>query len=254
MPLNVPVEPVKCTPAMRLSASTVSPTTGPGPGTKLITPRGRPAASNIFIACQFESTEVVAGFHTQVLPMSTGAVGRLIAIEVKLKGVIASTKPSSGRCSSRFHMPGADCGCSEYSRAAKWALKRRKSIASQAESISAWCTVFDWPSIVAALMRSRHVLANNSPARSITAARSCQGRRSQSCRARAAASQAAATSLGPARCTLASVWRWSWGMRTSSVLPVRTSSPSISSGISITSAAWRASSALSRSFSGEPGA
>ena len=30
-------------------------------------------------------------------------------------------------------------------------LKRQKSISSQAESISAWCAVLDWPSIVAAL-------------------------------------------------------------------------------------------------------
>ena len=35
-------------------------------------------------------------------------------------------------------------------------LKRRKSISSQAASISAWCAVFDWPSIVAALSVSRH--------------------------------------------------------------------------------------------------
>src|SRR5688572_22136283 len=114
MLLNVPVEPVKCTPPRRLSASTASPTTGPGPGRKLITPVGRPAASNIFIAYQFDSTEVVAGFHTQVLPINTGAVGRLIAIDVKLKGVSANTNPSSGRCSRRFHMPGDDCGCSAY--------------------------------------------------------------------------------------------------------------------------------------------
>jgi len=31
-------------------------------------------------------------------------------------------------------------------------LKRRKSISSQAASISAWCAVFDWPCIVAAFI------------------------------------------------------------------------------------------------------
>ena len=31
-------------------------------------------------------------------------------------------------------------------------MKRQKSISSQAASISAWCAVFDWPSIVAALI------------------------------------------------------------------------------------------------------
>ena len=44
--------------------------------------------------------------------MSAGAVGRFAAIEVKLKGVIANTKPSSGRCSTRFQARSADIGCS----------------------------------------------------------------------------------------------------------------------------------------------
>ena len=35
-------------------------------------------------------------------------------------------------------------------------LKRKKSIDSHAASISAWCAVFDWPSIVAAFSVSRH--------------------------------------------------------------------------------------------------
>jgi hypothetical protein len=39
-------------------------------------------------------------------------VGRLPAIEVKLNGVTAKTKPSSGRYSIRFQTPGEDCGCS----------------------------------------------------------------------------------------------------------------------------------------------
>ena len=41
-----------------------------------------------------------AGFHTTVLPISAGAVGRLPAMLVKLNGVTAKTKPSSGRCST----------------------------------------------------------------------------------------------------------------------------------------------------------
>ena len=39
-------------------------------------------------------------------------VGRFAAIAVKLNGVTAKTKPSSGRYSSRFHTPGDDTGCS----------------------------------------------------------------------------------------------------------------------------------------------
>jgi hypothetical protein len=89
--LNTPVEPVKCRPASRASATAGSPTLAPPPGTKLITPGGRPAASISFIRCQLESTAVVAGFHRTVLPISAGALGRFPPMEVKLNGVIAST-------------------------------------------------------------------------------------------------------------------------------------------------------------------
>ena len=44
--------------------------------------------------------------------MSAGAPGRLPAIAVKLNGVTANTKPSSGRYSIRFHTPGGESGCS----------------------------------------------------------------------------------------------------------------------------------------------
>ena len=72
-------------------------------------------------------------------------------------------------------------------------LKRRKSIDSQAASISAWCAVFDWPSIVAAFSVSRHGPASSSAARSSTAARSSHGQRDQSAQAAAAASIASCT-------------------------------------------------------------
>jgi hypothetical protein len=39
-----------------------------------------------------------------------GAVGRLPPIAVKLKGVTAKTKPSSGRNSSRFQKPRGEIG------------------------------------------------------------------------------------------------------------------------------------------------
>jgi hypothetical protein len=72
-------------------------------------------------------------------------------------------------------------------------LKRQKSISSQAESISAWCAVFDWPSIVAALSVARHGPASSSAARSRIAARSSHGVRDQSCHAALAASIACCT-------------------------------------------------------------
>src|SRR5258708_25794203 len=107
------VEPVKCTRPRCGSAITGSPTVPPEPGTKLITPGGRPASRRSSTRCQLESTEVEAGFQTTVLPSSAGAVGRLPAIEVKLKGVTAKTKPSSGRCSSRFQTPGEESDCTQ---------------------------------------------------------------------------------------------------------------------------------------------
>jgi hypothetical protein len=44
--------------------------------------------------------------------MRAALVGKLPAIAVKLKGVTAKTKPSSGRYSIRFQVPGDELGCS----------------------------------------------------------------------------------------------------------------------------------------------
>ena len=59
---------------------------------------------------------VDAGFSTTVLPIRAGAVDRLPAMAVKLKGATANTKPSSPRYSSRFQTPGDDVGCSSRIR------------------------------------------------------------------------------------------------------------------------------------------
>src|SRR6266513_1800265 len=56
-------------------------------------------------------------------------------------------------------------------RSAKCTLKRKKSISSHAASISAWCAVFDWPSIVAPLTIGRYRVASRSAALRNTAAR-----------------------------------------------------------------------------------
>ena len=85
-------------------------------------------------------------------------------------------------------------------------LKRQKSISSHAASISAWCAVFDWPSIVAAFSVERHGPASSSAARRKTAARSSHGVRDQSASASAAASIARSTSAAPPACTSASTW------------------------------------------------
>src|SRR3982750_4190954 len=87
-------------------------------------------------------------------------------------------------------------------------LKRRKSASSHAASISACFTVFDWPSIVAALSVSRHGPVSSSAARRKTVARSSHGHRCQSSHAAAAASIACWTSAAPPR----------WGPRGGSFL------------------------------------
>lgn len=55
----------------------------------LITPGGRPAASSSRIVWKADSVCVGDGFHTTVLPISAGAVGRFPAMAVKLNGVMA---------------------------------------------------------------------------------------------------------------------------------------------------------------------
>src|SRR5262249_5027039 len=87
--LNTPVLPVKCTPASSRCDSRTFDTSAASPGTKLITPGGRPAASRSFMRQYAESIALDAGFQITVLPMSAGAVGRLPPIDVKLNGVTA---------------------------------------------------------------------------------------------------------------------------------------------------------------------
>ena len=86
---NTVVEPVKWMPARSGSVSATSETASPSPVTILITPGGRPAASNSRIVKCAANCWVGAGFHTTVLPIRAGAAGRLAAIAVKLNGVIA---------------------------------------------------------------------------------------------------------------------------------------------------------------------
>src|SRR5216684_8634976 len=122
--------------------------------------------------------------------MSAAAVGRLAPMEVKLNGLTAKTNPSSGRYSMRFHAVPSLYGCCASSWSPKYALYRQKSIDSQAASISAWWTVFDCPSMVAALMVSRHGPARSDAALMSTAARSLNDVAAQDRRALSAAAMA----------------------------------------------------------------
>src|SRR5271157_954974 len=109
---NTTVEPVKWIPASSGEASAGSPTSAPEPTTRLITPGGSPAAMSTRMIAHAEYTAVEAGFHSTVLPISAGEVGRLPPIEVKLNGVTANTNPSSARYSMRFQVPAEEIGWS----------------------------------------------------------------------------------------------------------------------------------------------
>ena len=134
-----------------------------------------------------------------------------------------------------------------------WTLKRQKSMSSQAASISAWCAVFDWPSIVAAFSVCRHGPARSSAARRKTAARSSHGVRDQSSQASAAAAIARSTSAAPPFWTSARTWLRLCGMTASNVSPVSTSSPPITSGIARRSEESSSRRRRSSSRSGLPG-
>ena len=90
MSLKTSVLPVKWTPARSRCESRPFEIMRESPATKLMTPGGMPASSQ-------QLHEVVAptawrcdaGFHTTMLPISAGAVGRFAAIDVKLNGVTA---------------------------------------------------------------------------------------------------------------------------------------------------------------------
>ncbi len=83
------VEPVKWTPASSGCGSATSETSLPSPVTRLMTPLGRPASSRSCMSRIAEWVCVGDGFQTTTLPIRAGAVGRLPAMAVKLKGVIA---------------------------------------------------------------------------------------------------------------------------------------------------------------------
>ena len=139
-------------------------------------------------------------------------------------------------------------------RSAKWTFQRQKSIDSHAASISAWCAVFDWPSMVAAFSVCRHGPARSSAARRKTVARSSHGVRDQSAHASAETAIARSTSFAPPLCTVARTCERLCGSTDSNVSPVRTSSPPITSGSSSCFDSSSVRRTRSSSRSGVPGA
>ena len=140
----------------------------------------------------------------------------------------------------RFHTPGAETGCSASSCLPKATLYRQKSISSQAASISAWNTDFDWPRIVAAFSVARHGPASRSAARRKTAARSSKGSARHAFAALPAAAIAAATSSSVAFPRSPRTCRKSCGLTTGTRSPdPMTARPPM---LMVSSARWPASS------------
>jgi hypothetical protein len=133
-------------------------------------------------------------------------------------------------------------------------LNRQKSMISQAESISAWNAVFDCPSIVAALIVSRHDVVRSSAAFSSTAARSSNDHDAHSCCAVRAASTACSTCFSVALWYSPRTCACSCGITDWPQSPVFTSLPPMISGMSTFSLAIAFSLALSDARSGLPGA
>ena len=109
---KIAVEPVNERPANSGLAIAVSETVCPDPFTTLITPGGRPASSRTRMLTALLSADFSEGFQTTVLPIRAGVEGRFTPMAVKLNGVSARTKPSSGRWSMMLRSSGRDLGWS----------------------------------------------------------------------------------------------------------------------------------------------
>jgi len=109
-------------------------------------------------------------------------------------------------------------------------LKRQKSINSHAASISAWCAVLLWPSIVAAFTTGRPARCQQVGGLSNTAARSARLEADHSRQAPRAAATAPATSSGPAWLHLGQHVPVAVRITASTVRPVRISFPPTNDG------------------------
>ena len=101
------MKPTATVPGLTTSSS---PTTGPGPRTKLKTPGGRSASATHSASSPEQTAVLGAGVHTTVLP--TASAGATISAGIvygQFHGVITATGPSARRTSST-RLPGDELG------------------------------------------------------------------------------------------------------------------------------------------------
>src|SRR5450755_3707122 len=94
----VATEPTKPTPATPAWPASASPTTGPGPGTKLNTPAGGPASAMTSARIAQHAVVVGAGTHTITLPAAiAGANSSAPIVYGQFHGDTTPTTPSGTR-------------------------------------------------------------------------------------------------------------------------------------------------------------
>src|SRR5215467_8511148 len=111
-----PMKPTPCTPGW---PATASPTTGPGPGRKLNTPAGRPAAVMVSASSAQQAEVVGAGTQITTLPAArAGANSSAPIVYGQFHGLITPTTPSGTRRFSTRRAASVEGGAAPASRLA----------------------------------------------------------------------------------------------------------------------------------------
>src|SRR5215831_4608422 len=104
-------EPTNPTPATSGCETTASPTTGPGPETKLKTPEGRSASAMISVSSAQHAVVLGAGTQTTVLPAaSAGAKISAPIVYGQFHGLTTPTTPSGTRLTRTRRSADTDGG------------------------------------------------------------------------------------------------------------------------------------------------
>src|SRR5215469_2630780 len=197
-----PMKPTPCTPGC---PATASPTTGPGPGRKLNTPAGRPAAVMVSASSAQQAEVVGAGTQITTLPpASAGANSSAPIVYGQFHGLITPTTPSGTRRFSTRRAASVEGGAAPARRLASSAAIVKYSASSVTSSRASASSGFPWSS---ARARARSSARWRIAAATVsqTAARSNADSAAQAGAAALAAATASSTSARSATATEANV-------------------------------------------------
>ena len=123
-PVSVePMKPIPCVPGLRAISS---PTTEPGPVTRLKTPGGRSASATHSARAMPATAVVDAGVHTTAFPQaSAGAISSAGIVYGQFQGVITPMTPRGLRRSRTRLSPDTELGTRPSSRFASSAALRQ---------------------------------------------------------------------------------------------------------------------------------